>query len=251
MDRTALLDVLADHSAALVDAARAATPAAPVPGCPGWVVSDLVWHTATVHDFWAYLVRERATVPDGYERPQRPGAEGDSDVGPVAEYAVERATELHRLLVAVDPALPVWTWAEDHTAAWVTRRVAHETAVHRFDAEQAAGRAFRLDPTLAADGIDEFLTSLLARSLADGRPLDGTVHLHCTDADGEWTVGPSGDGGFVVTREHAKGDVALRGDAHDLLMVLWRRVDLETVTVFGDAALAARFVDPADAGGAG
>ncbi len=69
------------------------------------------------------------------------------------------------------------------------------------------------------------------------------MHLHCTDADGEWTVRPDGAGGHTVARDHAKADAALRGDAHDLLMVLWRRSPLDAVTVFGDADLAAAFVD--------
>ena len=33
-----------------------------------------------------------------------------------------------------------------------------------------------------------------------------------------------GAGGYDVTREHAKGDAAMRGAAADLLLVLWRRL---------------------------
>ena len=69
------------------------------------------------------------------------------------------------------------------------------------------------------------------------------MHLHCTDADGEWTVRPAADGGLTVARDHAKADAALRGDAHDLLMVLWRRSPLDSVTVFGDVDLATAFVN--------
>lgn len=248
MERSRFLQTLDDHAAGLFAAARATDPGTPVPGCPDWVMSDLVWHVATVHDFWAYVVRESAQSPDGYEQLSPPG-ESAKALGPIADVAVGRAAELHRVLATVDSSLPVWTWAGAETAGWVIRRMAHETAVHRVDAERAAGRAFRLDPELAADGIDEFLTYFLARSRAAAGPLEGTVHLHCTDADGEWTVSPSGDDGFVVTREHAKGDVALRGDAHDLLMVLWRRSGLDAVTLFGDPALAARFVGAPEIGG--
>ena len=46
----------------------------------------------------------------------------------------------------------------------------------------------------------------------------------------------------VVTREHAKGDAAVRGPAHDLLMVLWRRQSLDTVEVIGDRAVAERLI---------
>ena len=49
------------------------------------------------------------------------------------------------------------------------------------------------------------------------------MHLHCTDVAGEWTVRPNDAGGFDVTREHAKGDCAIRGAASDILLALWRR----------------------------
>jgi hypothetical protein len=77
---------------------------------------------------------------------------------------------------------------------------------------------------------------------ADASPAGGSVHLHCTDTDGEWTVAPSTAGGDVVSVGHAKGDAAMRGTAHDLLMALWRRDGLDHVEVFGDRAVAERFL---------
>ena len=65
---------------------------------------------------------------------------------------------------------------------------------------------------------------------------DGTVHLHCTDVDGEWLVARR-DGEVTVTAEHAKGDVAARGSASDLLLFLWGRVPADALEVFGDADL--------------
>ena len=76
----------------------------------------------------------------------------------------------------------------------------------------------------------------------DAVPVDGSVHLHCTDVEGEWLVTADADGADVVTREHAKGDAAVRGPAHDLLMVLWRRQPLDTVEVIGDRAVAERLI---------
>jgi hypothetical protein len=97
-----------------------------------------------------------------------------------------------------------------------------------------------VEPALASDGIDEFL-HWFHSSGADRPSVGGSVHLHCTDVDGEWTVREH-DGARVVTREHAKGDCALRGAASDLLLVLWRRLPLSAVDVVGDADVAARFV---------
>ncbi|MGH9139254.1 MAG: SCP2 sterol-binding domain-containing protein, partial [Acidimicrobiales bacterium] len=86
----------------------------------------------------------------------------------------------------------------------------------------------------------------IRRGAADAPALDGSVHLHCTDTDGEWTVRPAGDDGLSVSRDHAKADAALRGPAHDLLMALWRRCSLDGIDVFGDAALAGAFVGRPD-----
>ena len=47
----------------------------------------------------------------------------------------------------------------------------------------------------------------------------------------------------VVTREHAKGDVAVRGPASDLLLFLWHRIPADRLDVVGDAALLERFFD--------
>ncbi len=108
---------------------------------------------------------------------------------------------------------------------------------------RASGHEHRLAADLAADGIDEFLEFFFPLAAADAAPLAGSVHLHCTDADGEWTVRSDDGGGHVVARDHAKADAALRGPAHDLLMVLWRRSPLDNVTVFGDTDLATAFVN--------
>jgi hypothetical protein len=47
---------------------------------------------------------------------------------------------------------------------------------------------------------------------------------------------------MVVTREHKKGSVALRGTASDLLLVLWRRLPVDIVEVIGDSSVAERFL---------
>ena len=154
--------------------------------------------------------------------------------------AAATADELADLLTSTDPSTPVWTWAGHNDVGWVARRVAHETAVHRHDAEEAAGRRYEIDPELASDGIDEYLHVFLPRRAAE-HELSGSVHLHCTDVAGEWLVEPAADGGTpTIRREHAKGDAAVRGPAEDLLLVLWGRLPLDAADVIGDAAVAAQ-----------
>ena len=112
------------------------------------------------------------------------------------------------------------------------RRIAHETAVHAWDAGDAVGSREPLDPALAVDGIDEFFE--IFSPLTPGPPVEPvtTVHLHATDAEGEWLVSVGG-GQFEIEHGHAKGDVAVRATASDLLLLLWNRVDLSRRAVRG------------------
>ena len=237
MDSDRFLTALRRDAAALLEAVRAAGPGAPVPCCPDWTASDLAWHIGEVHEFWGTIVADRLDDPDSYRQSARP-ATFDGTV----TFAETSASALLDALDATDPALRVWTWGRDKTAGFVRRRMAHETAVHRIDAERTAGRDHTLDAELASDGVDEFLFEFLSWADEGAAPLAGSVHLHCTDVDGEWLVRDDGRGGYAVTREHAKGDAALRGPAADLLLVLWRRLPLDTVDVVGDRATAERFL---------
>ena len=127
--------------------------------------------------------------------------------------------------------------------AFVARRMAHETAVHRYDAERAAGREpARSTAELASDGIDEFLFHFLPWAVAGRRRRStgpSTSTAPTSTASGSSTVA---DGGTSSTREHAKGDAAVRGPAHDLLIVLWRRQPLDAVEVIGDPDVAERLI---------
>ena len=237
MDVTSFVDALRRDSAGLLAAARAADPERRVPSCPDWTPADLVWHVVVVHGFWAWCVREQAQDPDGRPRLERPA--GDDEL-----YAMAAATaaQLADLLATSDPSTPVWTWAGGGDVAWVARRVAHETAVHRHDAEEAAEHRYEIDPELASDGIDEYLHVFVPRRPAE-HELTGSVHLHCTDVAGEWLVEPAAAGEApTIRREHAKGDAAVRGPAEDLLLVLWGRRPLESADVIGDAAVAAQLI---------
>jgi uncharacterized protein (TIGR03083 family) len=236
MDRDEYLTTLRRDAVALLAAVGDAGPDAPVPDCPGWTAADLAWHMADVWSWWATIVAERATSPGDGPPLERPAS--FTETVAVAEHWGRR---LDDVLTATDPGTSHWTWGSDKTTAFVVRRMAQETAVHRLDAERAAGRTYAIDPALAADGVDEFLFEFLMWKDENAAPVAGSVHLHCTDVAGEWLV-VDNDGGAVVTRQHAKGDAAVRGPANDLLLVLWRRMPLDGVEVIGDRGVAERFV---------
>jgi uncharacterized protein (TIGR03083 family) len=236
MDVSGQLDALRGDGEAFAAAADAGDLGAAVPACPGWTVADLVHHLGSVHEFWATIVAERRQ-----ERPRdvRPARRPD---GELVGWYRDGLARLVEVLAGTDPATPVWTWSSQRDVAFAVRRMAHETAVHRWDAEDSRQAATPVEANLASDGIDEMLALFLPFTSAGAASVDGTVHIHCGDVPGEWMVRPDPAGGLAVTREHAKGDCALRGPASDLLLVLWRRLPLEAVEVLGDLALAERFV---------
>ncbi len=224
------LEAIAADAAALVDAASAAGLEAPVPSCPDWVVADLLEHIGRVHR-WAAANTTRD--PDAgfwssreFEAPEAAAR---------TEWVRDGATEL---LAALDhdPETPCWTFLPPPVLAFWQRRQAHETAMHRVDAQLAAGSVEPIAPELAADGIDEllWLLPLVPWSKPEGGRGE-TAHLHCTDVEGEWSLEFTPDG-LRVERVHTKGDVAVRGTAFDLLLWCSGRGRLESLDVFGDDA---------------
>jgi uncharacterized protein (TIGR03083 family) len=218
----------------------------PVPTCPDWTLRELTIHVGRAHRWAAEIVGTRSaefvpfrSVPDG----KFPGEPADREAwllagaGRVVDAVREAASD------------PVWTFSGLQPASFWARRMAHETAMHRADAQLAVGSRPSFGAPMAADAIDESLVymSSLAGPGQDPRaaalPAGGSLHVHATDpelAGGEWTV-RNEPAGVTVERAHGKGDAALRGPAGDLLLVLTRRLPPgeASVEVHGDAAILA------------
>jgi uncharacterized protein (TIGR03083 family) len=236
VERSRYLGAIEDESAAFYAAVSAVPMGAPVPSCPGWTVEDLLFHLGWTHGFWAEIAARRLLSPNEVEEPPRP------PTGELLAWSRDRTAHLQAALAEADPETTVWTWARAQDVAFIVRRMAHETCVHRWDAERAAGEARPIEPELASDGVDEFLNVMLLEPRFSSAPIDGSVHLHATDTPGGWLVREQDDGTLVVTAEHAKGDAALRGPASDLLLALWGRVATDALDVIGDRAVAERLL---------
>jgi len=239
MQRHEYLAAIETHGADIARAARVSIDA-PVRACGSWRVADLLWHVGEVHRFWTSIALAGSASRGEHVRDERP-----SEMDMISWYELG-VQQLLTALATLPSDQPCWTWAGPQNIAWLLRRMAHETAIHAWDALWAAGLKPQIDPALASDGIDEFVY-VMTPVVREGQPIiGGSVHIHCTDVDGEWLLVP-GDGlELVVTREHAKGSVALRGPAVDILLVLWRRLPVEAIEVIGDASVADRFLLRAD-----
>ncbi len=151
-------------------------------------------------------------------------------------------------LTVLDPDAHVWNFSNGHQdGRFWPRRMAIETAIHRWDGQDAQGRdgVTSIDAELASDGFDELLDR--ARRLAVRRPRRhrhrriGPLPLH--RHAGEWTV-RTDDGFARVTRGHTKGDVAVRGPASRLLLMQWRRIppDDPSLEILGDREIFDRWL---------
>jgi uncharacterized protein (TIGR03083 family) len=235
-----------DKLTGLVDGADLTQP---VPTCPDWTLRQLTTHVGRAHRWATEIMATRSAefipfrqVPDG-RLPDNPQQH--------VEWLRAGAT---RLVAAVREAGsdPVWTFTGLRPASFWARRMAHETAVHSADAELAAGRRPEFVPDMAADAIDEWLGFLSAPAPGGNDPrLDAlsegaVLHFHATDdglEDGEWLVRREGSQ-VLVEHGHGKGDVAVRGPAGTLLLLLVRRLppgDPE-VQVLGDGGLLDRWL---------
>ncbi|MCZ7534755.1 MAG: maleylpyruvate isomerase family mycothiol-dependent enzyme [Acidimicrobiia bacterium] len=242
------------EGAALSRAATAAGLDAGVPGCPDWQVADLVAHVGRLHRWVTSMVEES---PSG--GPELFGGIAVPAATELLDWFEHGVEPLAAALEGAGAEAEVWSWTDDRTAGFWARRQAHETALHRWDAESAvptagpaggsggevhgpvSGSAAPFDADLAVDGIDEAFDMLPYRPGTSALSGTGeTIHLHCTDAHGEWLL-RLGVSGVEITREHAKGDVAARGRASDLLLLVYGRLPAAEVETFGDAGLLAKW----------
>ena len=211
-------------SAALAAAARSGGLDAPVPTCGDWRMADLVAHVFVIHRWVEEMVRTRSDV----RRERDTSAPSGSAVVDAFE---ERAAALAATLRAAGLDTPVWNWSVDrpHESAFWHRRMSQETAVHRWDAQHAAGcePSPAFDAALAADGVDELVDVFLRAGAAwfPDRTLGGSMHLHGTDGaggSGDWLVS-FGGGSFSLSRGDVAGDATARAAASDLLLFAWNR----------------------------
>ncbi|MFJ7156339.1 maleylpyruvate isomerase family mycothiol-dependent enzyme [Streptomyces sp. NPDC101118] len=227
----------------MADAAERAGTGAPVPTCPEWRVADLLRHTGAVHRWAARIVSEPVRQPlRTEEAPELSGAE-------LIAWFREGHARLVDVLSAAPADLECWAFLEgDAPLAFWARRQAHETAIHRMDAESALGEA--LSPAgaaLAEDGVDELLTRFHVRPWSrvrtEGAPR--VLRVRATDTGAVWTATVSA-GPLAVTRtDEGPADCELAAPAEWLYPALWNRLPLEEAVVTGDASLARLWVETA------
>ncbi|WP_406385995.1 maleylpyruvate isomerase family mycothiol-dependent enzyme [Streptomyces sp. NBC_00211] len=239
---------VAAEAAGFVATVKAADPSTAVPTCPGWTLADLTQHVGSVHRWFTELLRRRVQQPPTSREVDLRLPE---DPAGLPDWLAQSASEAAEMFAATDLDAPMWAWGVDQHARFWVRRMLFETLVHRADAELALGIAPHIDPALAADGIDEFLTNLpyaspFAPLTAQLRTPDHrSIRFSCTDGDGDWLIGLRPDGFALVSAdaEPRTADATVRGTAADLLLLLYGRRDRgsDAFRLLGDQDLLAHW----------
>lgn len=224
---------LAAEGPALADAAVRAGWDAPVAGCD-WDVRELVTHLGGIHRWAADIVRTG-------------GPSGDTEAGvqvgagPADDALDEWFRDGHAALVDTLRAAPAdldcfaFLPAPSPLAFWA-RRQAHETSMHRADAESASGSITPFEPGFAQDGMAEVLNGF-ARRRRNAIATPGTLALRATDG-AAWLVTLGGETIEAAESDaNVDADAVVTGSSSDLYLWLWNRP--AEVTVTGGAELAA------------
>lgn len=245
MEWTALLDHIRADAARLSEVARLDLETQ-VPCCVGWTVRDLVQHVGTVYTHKALIVEEGWT-----DLQDRPISAPDESV---VEWLDGCAAHLLEVLADHDPSEPVWTWVEgDQTVGFWYRRMAHESLIHRIDAEQALGLESDINEDLAADGIDEILNVMISGAPAWASCEFGRRVARLEVPGRSWTVrlgsftGTSPATGIHYVDEptlevigpHAEFQAVISGSAGLVDRWMWGRVTSGELTIQGDRSILA------------
>ena len=213
-----------------------------VPTCPGWDMRELLRHLGMIHLWAAGHVAQLRDASWGDDLAEFEEFWPDlavfwpGDERLIAWY-LETNANLVRTLESAAPDVEAWTFlpAPSPRAMWA-RRQAHETAVHRFDAENAAGITSDFDPIFASDGIDELLAGFAPRKPEFPVAGSQTVVVHAKDTDDSWHLTLAPDG-ITTVRGDGPADLTLAGNASDLYLVLWNRRPDATISIAGDRQL--------------
>jgi uncharacterized protein (TIGR03083 family) len=240
------LDALRRQGELMAGAAAAAGLAAAVPPCPSWQVKDLLRHTGYIHRWAArHIIESPSEVIDG--PPETEILRGGAPDEDLLDWFRAGHAALMETLARADPAVECATFmpAPSPLAFW-TRRQAHETAIHRADAELAAGATPDYPADFAADGIDELIMGFGLRRKyqpqaglgADG----GLLRVAAADTGHAWSIAAR-QGRLEPRRETAAvgAGCTVSGPASGLYLYLWNRADAARtgITVTGDPGLLA------------
>lgn len=212
--------------------------------CPGWDIRELMRHTGLIHLWAAGHLAFPNQLPDDVDLPDLEAmwpelAAGWPDDDALVDWYRLTHANLVDVLRRVPEDLECYTFLPSRSApAMWSRRQASEIAIHRFDAELAAGIQSEFEMVFAADMLDELLSGFApgrrSTRLAIDRPK--VIHVHAEDIDEHWFVTFSPNE-VATDRLEVEADLTVTGSAAALYLLFWNRTSDSTVAMDGDADL--------------
>ncbi len=243
---------IVEHTRRLAESAAAAGPDAAVPTAPEWTITDLVEHVGQTQHWVAEIIERRITDPI-----QLPTEMAVLPTDPREWQAWLKESAQRVANACSDDALdaPVFNPAADErsgTRFWISS-VLNESAVHGFDAANAANRSDDIDADIAAALISNHLTMLTSptwemQRSESAHAIRGTGQIlqwlatDTADDAGAWIVERRPDGATWHPGTQ-QADVTVTGPAQSLLLTFTRRLPLTdreatNISVDGDIGLA-------------
>jgi uncharacterized protein (TIGR03083 family) len=217
----------------LATAAGAADLERVVPTCPDWTARELIDHCGSTLLWGAALVARlspRRLRGSELELAPPAGRSGDAD------WLRECGGKLVLALRVADPDAPMWAWGADQHVRFWSRRMLHESLVHRIDLQITAGTDIEVDPPIAADCVDEHFANLHRAATFSPRVLEisgagETIGVRCSDVPQSWTIALV-PGDFAISSGTPPApDVSVTGPARELMLLFNRRAAVGEVSV--------------------
>jgi len=234
------IDALQREGKLLAAAAKRTELDAQIPTCPDWRMRDLVRHVGGVHRWATGYVGDRRTEMWEVDLDDIVGTwPTDLDL---IDWFREGYTKLVYTLASAPLNLDCFTFlvAKSPLAMWA-RRQAHETAMHRVDAESPGSTITEFQPAFAADGVDELLSCFMTQPHPRRAPKINSprsVHVHATDTGDDWYIEINPEA-VVTSRRDGPADCTITAAAGDLYLLLWNRRNDAGISVEGDRDLLA------------
>ncbi|MET9227133.1 maleylpyruvate isomerase family mycothiol-dependent enzyme [Lentzea sp. NPDC003310] len=242
------LNLIVSETSLLVAGIEGADLSVSVPATPSWTLNQLLRHVGYAHRWVAQMVGERFPEIDrSYSKAHSVDAYAGEKPAELGPWLAEGAALVADTMRPVDRREMIAVLRPGHPGPdfW-SRRMAHETVMHRFDAFEALGLPFEVDDRIAYDALWEWMTTIVD-IIFDLRPAatellgSGQVFFEATDTLQEWTVDLSGEAQRVLDFPERPA-VTVRGPAFDLVLALYQRRGTDGLQVSGDAALLERFL---------
>lgn len=222
MDHLALIQSETDR---FIAALRDVDPQAPVPTCPEWTASELLWHLTDVHAFWARILASEALTDEESEQVEEAKPTRPADPEAVAALLETETAALVGELAAREDSQPAWSWfATDQTVGFTRRMQVHEATMHRVDAEITAGvESAPITREVAADGVAHAIEVMLAwwgtNPGFEFQPSAGPVELRLSDAKPRFVVGGRWRGTGQSGKSYDEPGIAFTADTEPVAMI--------------------------------